>query len=87
MRRKGTDGSGFVSLLLTRVPTVGQDMPVALCAKGVAPNINAFRNLDDKGLIMRSAGGLGASKELLAQDGSLELEARLQLQFLAYSTD
>jgi len=46
----------------------------SLCAKGVAPNIYAFRNLDDKGLMMRSGCALGKSKELLATDGAAKLE-------------
>jgi len=45
----------------------------SLCAKGVAPNVHAFRNLDDKGLMMRSGCPMGKSKELLATEGSAKL--------------
>lgn len=40
----------------------------SLCAKGVAPNAYAFRNLDDKGLIMRSGAKLTKQKSLVVTE-------------------
>ena len=40
----------------------------SLCEKGLTPNVHAFRNLDDKGLMMRSSGKLNAGKALVVDD-------------------